>query len=313
MSDARRFSLPRGWFRQPEYAGYELLLMRAFFALVVWDLVPVAVSLKSQPSPVGLGHWIDFTFFSHPGFFQVCRIVAAAALVVYVIGHRVWIALPVVLFVVVGTGTLAASQGSATHSTTIVALILLVQTLWYVWARFRGREADPHGRAAFMSAQTIAATYVVSAFSKIAGDGNWLVDAARNYPLQMVKTARQNYYNTLEQGGSDPRGGILGLLARWLEPLATPMTELLLHSAFWRGVLLGSGFFLELFAFLALIGRKCSALAGLAFVGFHFAIYLVMGLKFQFHMAVALIFLVNAPYWIGQLFRKKTAGSERVT
>lgn len=311
MTRALRIPLPRDWFRAPDFAGYELLLMRLLFAVVLWDILPAGVSLKTQPSPVGLGHWIDFTFFANPGFYRACKIATALALVVYVVGRWLWIALPAALFVIVGIGTLAASQGSATHSTTIVALILLVQTVWYVWAKISGQEEIRHPRAAFMSIQTIAAAYVISAFSKIAGEGNWLRGAIDNYPLQMVKTARQNYYNTLEESTSDPRGGILGLLGRWLEPVATPMTELLLHSPFWRGVLLGSGFLLELLAFLALIGRKSSALVGLALVGFHFAIYLVMGLKFQYNMAVALIFLVNVPFWTVRRFTKAPARGAR--
>ncbi len=290
--------------------------MRAFFALVVWDIFPYGLDLTGQPKPVGLARWgVDFTFFSNPAFFSAARTVLAVSLVLYVIGRYLWLVLPFTLFIIVGAGTLEASQGKTAHSTVLVALLVVTQTVYYIWARvargsagrfFSSERRRLHATGAFSAMQTIAAAYVVSAISKIAGEGNWLVGAMKNYPLQMVKTERQNFYNTLEpESVTATRHGIIGKLAEWTQPLGSWLEQMLMNSAAWRGVLLGSGFLLELVAFVALIGRRCSALVGISLILFHFAIYLVMGLKFQYHMALVLIFFVNLPYWIRSIRKQK--------
>jgi hypothetical protein len=295
-------------FRPTEFANYELVIMRLLFAWVVWDTLPLAVTLSEQPVPVGLGRWFDFGFFSDPTFYSICRVVMVAALALYVIGRWLWIALPVAFFIVVGPGTLEASQGANQHATNLVALILLVQMIWYVVAKIRKTPThEGHVLGAFYAQQTIAAGYVVSALSKIMADGNWLIGAMKNYPLQMIKTARQNHFNTLEPAKEAARDGFLGWLAQWVQPLFAPMEQALMHSAMWRGLLLGSGFLLELLAFVALVGRKSAALMGVSIIFFHFAIYMVMGLKFQYHMAVVAIFFVGVPYWIVKAVHFKRA------
>lgn len=300
----------KNWFQPTDFGRYELFLMRVLFALVVWDILPQVVTLKHAPHPAGLAHWVDFGFFAGAGFYKICRIVMAGALVFYALGRMMWVALPVMLFVILGPGTLEASQNSPKHSTQVVALIVMVQCVWYLVARIRrgkegrkGREEarERHALGAFYAQQTIAASYVVSAMSKIMADGNWLSGAMKNYPLQMIKTARQNHYNTLEPPKVAARDGVLGTLAEWVQPVFLPMEQALMHSAAWRGLLLGSGFLLELLAVIALVGRKSAAFFGCSLVFFHFAIFMVMGLKFQYHMAVLIIFFINVPFWLGKL------------
>ena len=279
--------------------------MRLFFAIAIWTLYPPMIRLTDQPKPVGLAKLgIDFTFLCDPAIYATARWTLLAGLIAFVIGRGLWIVLPLVFLIVVSIGTLESSQGASNHTDVIVSLVLLSLMVYHVYARIAKRELPRrlvNAQSIFVAQMTVAAAYVVSAVSKINGKGNWLLDAMQNYPLQMVKTERQNYYNALNPEPAMDRKGFVGMLADWAQPIAGPMEQLLMNSVFSRGIMLGSGFLLELLAIFALVGRKCSAVFGVGLLMFHFAIYLVMGLNFHYHMAVVLIFLVNLPYWLRKL------------
>ena len=60
------------------------------------------------------------------------------------------------------------------------------------------------------------------------------------------------------------------------------------------------GLLIELLFFLGLLGRRWSAGMGLAAIGLHRSIELLMGLDFESHEVLLWIFFVNVPYWIAK-------------
>lgn len=296
----------KAWFRTPDYAWYELFLIRGLFALIIWDVMPAAITIPSEAKPVGLGHLVDFGFMADPQVLAACRIALAISLVLYVSGFWMQFALPVILFLLVGAGTIGASFGADTHSKQIVVLCVLAQCAWYVVAgiRRRGRGINVHRGGAFAGAQAVAASYVISGISKIAGEGNWLVDAVKNFQIQATKNQRMKYYNSLTEETAEAGTGLQGVLAGIFSPLLNTVEHLLLTSPFWRALFLGSGFALELFAFLALVGRRMSLLIGSSLILFHLSVFEIMGLRFRYNIYILLIFLVGIPYWIATVAKR---------
>jgi hypothetical protein len=296
----------RSWFRTPEYARYELFLIRGLFALVIWDAMPVAITMPSEPHAVGLGHWIDFSFLADPPTMKACRWLLAGCLLLYAASLFLQFALPIILFLLVAAGTVGASFGATTHSKQIVVLCVLAQCGWYVFVALRRRKItlQDHRFGAFAGVQAIAASYVISGISKLAGDGNWLIDAVKNFQIQKTKNIRMKYYNSISEQTAETGSGLQGMLHAILSPVLNTIEHLLLTSPAWRALFLGGGFILELFAFLALVGRKMSLLIGGSLILFHLTVFEIMGLRFRYNIYLLLIFLVGVPYWIEVAWRR---------
>ncbi|MGI9241852.1 MAG: hypothetical protein ACR2RV_13700 [Verrucomicrobiales bacterium] len=296
----------RNWFRTPEYARYELFLIRGLFSLVIWDAMPGAITIPSDPHPVGLGHWIDFGFLAHPQTLAACRWLLLGCLILYSAGFLLFLALPIILLLLTAAGTINASFGATTHSKQIIVLCVLAQCAWYVYTAIRRRKVGlaEHRFGAFAGVQAIAAAYVISGISKLFGDGNWLIDAVKNFQIQATKNQRMKYYNTLSEETAETGSGLQGVLHTILSPILSTIEYLLLNSPAWRALFLGGGFMLELFAFLALIGRKMSLLIGGSLILFHLTVFEIMGLRFRYNIYLLLIFLIGVPYWTGVAWRR---------
>ena len=171
---------------------------------------------------------------------------------------------------------------------------------------------EEHREGAFAGVQAIAAAYVISGISKLFGDGNWLIDAVNHFQIQATKNRQMKYYNTLSEQTAETGTGVQGVLAGALAPILRTIEYLLLNSPFWRALFLGGGFMLELFAFLALVGRKMSLAIGASLIVFHLTVFEIMGLRFRYNIYLLLIFLVGVPYWVERgwkLFRRRGASS----
>ncbi len=285
------------------FAGYEHFLMRVLFALVVWHVLQGAVYEVAQPKPVGLARLIDFTFLGKPAVYFWCKVGAAVCLAVYIWGRNLALVLPPLCVLVLGYGALKNSQGASTHHMQVVGIVLLVQTVWYVWRAVSGRlRIDPssansrqeaHRAAPWISMQAIAATYVVTAITKLINSGgNWIRDA-KFFPLQLEKVQQSDYYNRLEHASRD---------GQWFGGINDALTRVFVESPNLCRAFLASGLALELFAFLALWGRKSAAAYGVALVVFHLTISRIMELDFELNMFVLAIFFVNLPYWVRRPF-----------
>jgi hypothetical protein len=295
-------------FKPLELSGCELLVMRILFALVVWQVMPGKLNLHEQAAPVGMAKWfgIDFTFFSDPATLGALRITLLVSLVLYCSGRFLYVALPVMLFLVAGAGTLINSQKAATHSTQIVALCVLAQCAWHIYAAIANRKSAKapgarrleEGRLGiWYTQQMVAAAYVVSAVTKWMAKGNWVADS-HNFPLQIVKSQRMDYYNRLQETGES--SGNYGPISDALAPVASWLEKTMMTSPQWAPLLLAPGFLLELFAFILLAGRKTGAIYALLLIVFHLTIAEMMELNFKYHVFVLAIFFSGAAYWIAR-------------
>ena len=104
----------RSWFGIPDYARYELFLIRGLFALVIWDAMPTAITIPTDPHPVGLGHWIDFSFLAEASVLAGCRWLLAVCLLLYAAGFLLCFSLPIILILLTAVQdleTFAAIEG----------------------------------------------------------------------------------------------------------------------------------------------------------------------------------------------------------
>ena len=273
------------------YAGWEMFFMRAFFGLAVWMGSPVFLPYTSQPHPNGLAHFIDFTALASPEFFGPLRALLLIAIVFYVI--RVWTlpALTVMFGMVVAAGSLENSQGAINHTFQCYGLVILGQWLVSAWSTAKGSAARVFDPIDSLSLQrlgihaakvALVASYVTSAITKlIESEGGWIFRTVNLAP-QIVKSNANSYVNALVEPG-------------WLAGAAP---EFIVHNPVISSILISGGLFLELFAFLALLGRWQAAIYGILLISMHEMIAHVMNLHFPTFQNLCLIFLVNIPFLV---------------
>jgi len=280
------------------FAGWETLLMRLGFAWLLWERFPTLAQLPPAEAPLrfpnGFARWIDFTWALQPEIFGVLSVVVTAALALYVTGFAFPLASTLLFLGYLVTGTLINSNGSISHYYQLMTLVLgfqaLAAWLWAsrhspraVWVRSPG---DLHSFVTRATLQVLAANYVLCGLTKLINSkGAWIANTL-NMPVQFTKIEANKFYNTLEV----PDMGIGGAL-----------NDLCIEHPWLCLVVYTPGLLLELFAFLLLFGRAWSLGIGLAVVAMHVIIKATMGLNFEQHQWIFLIFAVNAPYWLSRL------------
>lgn len=276
------------------FGEWEMFLMRLFCSLHFYNILPQRVIFSTMPFPNGLAHIIDFTFLAEPGLWPILKAISIPCLIAYTLGRFSVPALTYLVALIVSFGTLRNSQGAIGHSTQLLALVMLAQlgmssieliakpgkamALWKTGVE--GRRRMIHAARVMM-----AAAYLTTAISKIdRSNGRWLIDLP-NLSVQIVKTQANDYYNTLEP----------------IEPaFAEKLPDLIAEHPNLARFFFAPGLLIEFFFFLGLLGRRWSAGMGLAAIGLHRAVELLMGLSFESHEVLLWIFFVNVPYWIAK-------------
>lgn len=285
-------STPSRWWRPRRFllGSIETLLMRAAFAYLIYDSVQWQTgNLDEQKFPNGLAHWFDLTWLGdHPPGAWTLRF-SIAGLALFVIGILPALGLLPIVFYAIIIGTLLNSQGAINHSWQLVTMLALAQLLVYAWPRSRNLktnlriccrpDTERHRQAVHAALVIIAASYVVCGVMKIVNsDGLWLYKAP-NLAVQLHKTHLAHYFNTLNHP------------PEWLHDF----TNLLLTHPNLARLLFGSGFFIELTAFILLINRRFACIGGLLIIAMHLSISHLMNLNFEEHIAVVIIYAVNIP------------------
>lgn len=298
------------WFGfDTHHARWELRTMRLLFALVLfWGIFRPPVA--AMPHPHGVAHLVDLTFLADPQVFAVLKSLLIVPLALFVWGRWMAVSLTFITAFWIGSWTLIESQGAIGHGSQIAGLVLLAMWLAYVvgpwlrrregvWARRPDLTLDD--LAIYWVHQVIAAAYVVAGVSKLTTTGfqlvpflpRWLV-RVQYIPVQITKTHEEEYYAFLDPEQLE-RAQVLGDLFA-LNPDLTRF-------------IFSGGLVLELLAFLLLIDRRWAAGMGVALIMMHVMISLTMNLHFTMNIWVALIFLINVPYWLAQGARGRSVPS----
>jgi hypothetical protein len=274
----------------------------------IFDLLPQSepkIPFNAQPQPDGIARFVDLTFFNDDAFVDVLPWIVIPALLLYVSGYGLPVALPILCLVLLGSRTLYNSQGYIHHGFQMVSLILLAQTVVSLWACWKNpREAmgfrrasaiTRHGRTwwdvliRYSQLMIIASYMIPGVIKQFKSGGQWFLNS-HYIGVQVVKTHRQNYYNNLEE--------------EWAPEALPPLANFMLEHKNWTRLLLGCGVGLQVIAFLALYNRLTWLVFGLMFISFHYLNDIMFGLYFYHVEKLDWIFLVNLPFWAWWLWQR---------
>lgn len=268
-----------------EHAGWELFGMRVIFAWLVWTMLPASVPWTTQPVPNGLARVIDLTFLADNAVYEPLRWAALAALVVYAVGLVPLLSLGGATSLIIMVGTLENSQGAIGHHLQLVCLVAGGQ--WLAYAASLGHwwrpTTEAHRRAVQTAKLVIVAAYVASACVKLIASGGLWVWQLPDISLQLIKTHANVYYDTLQPQSI------------WASETLPRL--IVAHPNLTRLFFL-PGLLLELFAFLALCGRRAGFAIAAGLLAMHLLIRVVMQLSFSAHEWLLLIFFLNPPYLV---------------
>lgn len=290
---------PRGslgpWFtlKPPTRTREEVTGLRLLFAYVLWLALPPVtwVFQSGQPKPNGITHFVDLTFLANQEVWGYLHWLCLALIILYALGVALPVVVPLLFIQHLVVFTYTNSQGYIGHSMQLASMIVMAQmfgfTFWPLWMRY-GRKQPVNSHQAAESAfsftsQTIAASYVICGLTKLMNsEGRWIADIP-NLAMQLQKTAKMDFYNTLTVAH---------------QPLQEYMLRLLIEHPWQARVAFGMGLFLELAAIVALLGRRWELALGISVIVMHLVISEAMNLAFPFHLWVLFIFWVNPSFWL---------------
>jgi hypothetical protein len=287
------------------HAPWELLLMRAAFAWLLWRLLPASVPFTAQPFPTGVARLADLTFLADAGTYAALRAGAGAGLALYALGVAPVLTLLWPAALLTACGALENSQGATGHHLQLPCLVALGQWCVYAADAVRGQggarsakcgllpATDAQRRAAQAAKLVLAAGYFASGCVKlIASRGLWFWQVA-DIPVQFVKAAANEHYDTLAP------------LPEWLTrdlPALMAAHPNLTRLAFAPGLLL------ELAALLALTGRRAALAVGLGLLAMHGLVDVFMRISFASHEWLLAIWFVNAPWLVAAAWTRWRGG-----
>jgi hypothetical protein len=283
----------RFWFAiEPmRHAWWETLVMRGIIAWAAWLTLRQPSPFDQYPQPHGLAVWgVDFTWLGNAQLSPYLVWLWAGCLLLYVLNVFPVLTLFPVLVASVGLGVLGNSQGAIGHTTQVLTVVLLAQWLAYAWAAIQPRTRLPMPRgfdrqqlAADWGRQSLAATYVVSAITKlIESKGDWISDTPY-FGLQVVKSEGMGFYDHLVPRIAESSAW----LGQWMvdHPMIT-------------AVILAAALPLELLVFLGLNNRRIALFFGVSLYVFHSTVTEVMQLGFLYHKLLLLALFVNPVFWV---------------
>lgn len=285
----------RSLFRfEPFVCGtWECVILRLIFAwLAVSLILKVPPTLPGTPYPHGLAHFMDLGFLRDATTVHWLSLTATITLVLGALGIAEPLTLGWTLFVVIASKSYNQSQGVIGHAGQLLTLCLLAQWMASVWA-LRKNAAGLRGliwggvkswkRQVWWITQTIAASYTVSACTKlINSDFTWPFRGA-NFLVQILKAHEENRASYFGEPGE---------FALWTVRVLTE------HPAL-GNIMLIPAFALEFSAFLALLNRRMSLALGLGLLAFHKMTDLLMSIDFGAHQDLLWLYFVNPVFWIG--------------
>jgi hypothetical protein len=285
------------------HAWWETLSMRCIIAWATWLTLRQPSPFDQQPQPHGLAVWgVDFTWLGREELSPYLVPLWGICLLLYVANVLPVLTLFPVLVASVGLGVLGNSQGAIGHTTQVLTVVLLAQWMAYVWAAIQPRTSLPMPRgftrqqlAADWGRQAFAATYVVSAITKlIESRGDWISDTPY-FGLQVVKSEGMGFYDHLVPRLADSSAW----LGQWM--VDNPMIT---------AVILAAALPLELLAFLGLHNRRIALFFGVSLYVFHSTVTEVMQLGFLYHKLLLLALFVNPLFWVVRVVSRGRVGRQ---
>jgi hypothetical protein len=277
----------------------EMMVMRLAVALVAFFVGIDWYQQPFTPDPQklnGFAKLLPLSWMLNPTALIIFKVLTGIGLLIFVVGIAPVFSLLPAVFSSAALGSLRNSRGDISHSTQVLAMALI--GIWVAYLilailrkSWRGATLETHRAALVGAILMISGSYVASGIVKLkASDGRWIQEVP-NMAVQMIKSNLADYY-------SKPTGTVSELLTQDAPKFFTQNPGL-------AKLIFGSGLILELGAFLLLLSPRWSLIWGVALVGMHIGISLLMDIEFWNHLyLVSGLCILPA---ILALFRKKPA------
>ena len=275
---------------------WESLLTRVMLAWLLWQAIPLFTpDYTSQPKPVALAQFLDFTWINQPEVFANWQLVSKAGLVLFALGLLAPFGLIAFLIFDISLHTFTASQGFQGHGAQLNALLALALLAGMVahavrqrgnWRSLFVASSASDQTAISASRVMLAATYVVAGLCKVYyGGWDWAL-RGDFFSLQIAKAQDEMVFTH----AIPP-----------LAPAAVSVGHFLvdhpgLTSAFLVGALL-----MELGGFVACLGRVPALVVGIGLLLFHKCNAWLMGLPFEGNQWAVIFLFIHPFYWLSRL------------
>ena len=278
------------------HSSWEMVLMRIAFAAMVWQSVPSFYYPATLSHPNGLAHFLDLTFLMNPEILGTLRGLLAVAR--RLLRRGIFDVRLAYFHDVLAVGMRIVRKFAGGHQPHPSATCLggvgpMGRGRIFRWsaiewshkrALFPVATAETHRRLVHAAKVALVSCYVTSAITKLErSEGEWL-QRTPNLAVAIAKTNTKSYLNIQEPA----------------DHLAKAVPQFIIDHPNVTRVFFGLGFALELFSFLALLGRWPAVLIGVSLICMHDMIARVMDLHFAIFERLAFIFLVNVP-WLAAL------------
>ena len=252
----------------------------------IWggSLMGMAKECSQMVAPVGIARWVDYSFLFRPEG-KLFLLWAILLLCIFYIWEKgMIITTTAMFFLSLLIITYHESQGIY-YRNTLNTVIPGVQALAYWIAYFR-KDFDVEKNRWQFTMQVIAAFYLLAGISKLQASGWEWIFSGKYFALQIMKNHSFTYFDA----------GNASTMAK-----ATAQSAFFLsHNAF-LVFLLGSSLLLELFAFLALLGKNWRIGMGILLLLMHLSIYWVMDIVIGGVAFNMVIFFLNPLFLFSNL------------
>ena len=270
---------------KPSDAKYWFWIKLSF--LFFWSnaIIQILFTSKDANLPIGIYLYIQYDFLFH-GFLRYSLFLTIVLLIVFYIIEK-WMVYTTFLMTLISILFITHQESEGIfYRSTSYSTILGAQFLAYFIHRLKPAFNLNYYRIQF-PLQIIVATYTLAGISKLKLSGLDWIDSGKYFSLQVLKNQYFFYYDT----GSEVFRTTAWTKAEWF-----------LKNLLSIKLLLTFSLFLELFCFLALIGKKSRISIGILLLLMHIGIYYVMGILIGGIAWNMVIFLLNPLYYFSIAF-----------
>lgn len=255
-----------------------------FFLLIKG--ITILLTYKSAPIPAGIFTWFDFEYIEHPIWRYLIILLFILFSGMYLFEKRMTLSTMCLFLISVFTFSLEESNGILNRYS-LLSFLFFAQYVAYQVCVFYPKLDYTQLRFNF-SVQAIAATYMLSAISKLTISGLLWASGAKYLTLQILKS---HYYKYVTNADIDYiyTGNLMVSFVQKNQALIT--------------VLLTISLLLELFAWLCIGSKKRALFYGCLLVFMHIGISWLMDIRLIGISRPMSIFLVNPLFiiWVAAL------------
>jgi hypothetical protein len=276
-----------------QYSKDEWFLVK-LLTLSLWILPVIKVigRYQSIPFPEGLCLFFDFTFVIQPPFSFIVILCAIAFSVLYLFERSMIITTLSLALISVVVFSIERSNGIF-HRKELLSVVFIVQSVAYVRYYLGSKNLKSQTTATNLamkySVQAIAAGYMIAGITKLQNSGIGWITESPNMVVQIIKSFSQKSIDTQ---------------FAFLFDYGKYMSDMLIQYPNFIKVAFTAALLIELFAFIAMLGKRSARTYGFVLLTLHIAMLAMMGIVLAAFVGLLFIYLINIPGFVINLFNR---------